>query len=178
MNYLKSKMDLVICALVAVNLLAAPFARADVTCRDYYVSYLNSATMPNPPIIVIEVPHYHGHYPEYGSHGGHGHSDEADMLAMMMTTGLLLTTTTAEDARLDETRQMINIIDQADMGDGPQLRDFTNKVQSLASVSVGLRQVAQAVYLANLHREFCRGGDLDSVDELASRIANKLSLYP
>jgi hypothetical protein len=161
-------------------------AKASYTCRDFYVSYVDSATRPEPtPIVVIPVaPHYHDHYPEY--HGrpdnSHRHNndrnndnvDNADIAALAIISGLI-TTTAMEDAQLHDAQNVISIIDQARMGDGPQLRSFVSKVQSLVpNKTASIAEVSDEVVRANRNLEFCRAGDLDTVNELASRIADRI----
>ena len=180
-----------LCLLLGANFLFAQGASASQGCREYYNSYVYGATMPNPPIIIVGPPHYHGHYPVYHAprdtrHGGggvhhgdgtvhRGGDDGAAAVFILFVAGLLTTTSIAEDVQLHDTRTMINIIDQAEQGDGPQLRDFAKKVESKMKSSVTLEQVATAVVRENDNYEFCRAGDLDTVRELVARVANDIT---
>jgi hypothetical protein len=193
-----------LCLTASANLLIVQSALASsVTCRDYFAAYVAEATSPSPSVVVVERPHYHGHYPEYHEHHDHHdyyggdehHGDEhhgggggehhgnaggsSDDVAAVAIIGViaagLITTSIVEDAELSDAQNMINIIDEAQMGDGPELRTFTTKVQSNMKASVTEAQVADAVVKANENLEFCPAGDLNSVSEFAERIARDLT---
>lgn len=182
-----------LCMTASANALFVQSARAYVpTCRDYYSAYVYQASESSPPpsstTIIVYQPHFHDHYPEY--HGGHGHeehgggghhgggSDEGDdSAAIIVGVGLALsvTTTLAEDAKLSDAKDMISIVDEAQMGDGANLRSFVAQVQADTKSSVTQAQVAAAVIKDNKNLSFCPAGDLSSVSELAQKIASELS---
>lgn len=168
-----------------------------------YVSEATSPAPVVPIVVVTHRPHFHGHYAEYHGHSSYGggydrhddrrddrrddhgrddkkkssdsSDDEAILIAGAVIAGGLITTSIAEDMKLKDAQSMISIIDQAEMGDGPQLRDFATQVQAKTKASVTVSQVAAAVTRANEAQSFCQAGDLDSVDELAQKVAGDLS---
>jgi len=175
--------------LIGAPIVGASVASANVTCRDYYQSYVDQSTMLAPVVIVGVRPNFHGHYPEYhdrgfrddrggyGRGGGRG-DDEAGDIAALAILGGLTTTSAVQDSELNDAQNVLSIIDQAQMGDGPQLREFLGRVQSDSKPGsiITLSQVADAVLSADQKFEFCLGGDLDSERELASQIAADLGV--
>ena len=167
--------------LMATSLFASVAARADVSCRDYYSTYIAQATSPSPvvPVVIVEErPNFHGHYPEYHDHGGRGgdhdgSDDAAAAIAVIAILAALSTTTAAQDAELQDASNVISDIDQAQMGDGAQLRQLQEKVQADMpnGKTASLNQVAAAVNIGNQTRSFCQGGNLKSESELASAVA-------
>ncbi len=191
----KKGLALATLATVSVSLFGASMAKADgYTCRDYYAAYVDEATNPTPTVVVVGIrPHFHGHYPDYhggfqgrdggdgGNHdGGGGNNAQANEVAAIATLAILgaLTTTTAvQDAELQDAENVISDIDQAQLGDGAQLRQLLADVQSdlPKGQTATLAEVANAVNIGNEQYSFCAGGNLDSESELAKSIATSLA---
>jgi hypothetical protein len=191
MNLIRKNLQttsLVLCA----SLLGSQMAMADYTCRDYYTDYIDMATQPTPVIVVVgDRPHYHNHYPVYhsgyhgddhggggGNHGGGnagGGSDEAGAIVGLAILAGLLTTTAVQDEELQSAIDTRDVIDEAQMGDGPNLQKLLAEVRSDAkNPAITEAQVANLVNVDNVDLSFCSGGDLDSIDELATLVSSQI----
>jgi hypothetical protein len=111
---------------------------------------------------------------------GGGDSKSADEAAAIIGVAVLLgltTTTAAQDAELQDAINVENDIDQAQMGDGAQLRQLQAEVQAdmPKGKTATLAQVAAAVNAGNQDFAFCQGGNLESESDIASGIAASLS---
>lgn len=190
---LKKELSLLTLATLAVSTVGSAAARADgFSCRDYYSAYVMQATEPTPTVIVDCRPNYHGHYPEYHDGGGYGHDgggeyhgggnggsskdSAAAAIAIVAILAALSTTTAIQDAELQDAENVMSDIDEAQLGDGAQLRQLQAKVQAdlPSGKTASLAQVAAAVAAGNQQLAFCAGGNLESESELASTIAASL----
>jgi hypothetical protein len=157
---------------------------------------------PTTVVIVEDRPHYRGHYPVYREpsraerkreiargerpnaererdarrerSGGSVESSDDTFFLFAFLAGLLTTTAVEEDRQLQDAKNMTNVLSDAELGDGLDLRTFTQKVNSKYNLDMRATAIASVLNQQSSNLEYCRAGDLDSTDEVAAKVASFL----